>query len=155
MLEGVIFGALVSVVLVVFVEKLRQPKIKIELIGPTDKTLRDGRDARWLHVKVVNEPLLWATWLQRNPAISCRASIQFRYFDGGHDVFGESMAGRWSDTPEPLAAKISIGDQTYKIEDPQRSAQLTMDIPPGESERLDPAARFAEDENAWGWNNDS
>ena len=141
---------------VILVETLRQPKLSIRIeSGPEDISLRDGRKARWVHVIVTNESLpRWAMWLKRDSATLCRATVQFMYFDGRQDVFGRSMVGRWSNTPQPIQATIVMEGKTFKINDPQRTAQLSIDIPPGESERLDVAVRYSDNDDAYGWNNE-
>jgi len=64
------------------------------------------------------------------------------------------MPVRFSETPEPVGVPIVLGDIRGVIFDPSRAAvQSRVDVYPGEIARLDVAARFGSEEDAYGWSN--
>lgn len=66
------------------------------------------------------------------------------------------MTVRWSGTPEPLRTVIQIGTTAVTVFDPASlSASTTADVYPGESIRLDVAARFDNEPDGYGWSNDN
>jgi hypothetical protein len=148
-----IFGALVSIGAVIFVEYYRQPKLKfVKEDPPHDPPWEPGTKPvpkpRYLRVFVSNELPPWfaARWLGRMPANQCRAAITFHHLDE-QDVFGRVMEGRWSGTPEPIP--LLLGGVAFVPESP------TVNIYPGETESVDIAIRGDDDEACYGWNNES
>lgn len=152
----VALGAVVAILITIFVENLRKPKLQVILALPADIEYHNhpAHNARFLGVKVVNKPLpLLARWMSRNTALQCHADISFHHLDG-QNVFGRTMQGRWSGSPEPAPIRVRIGLQVAVISDPSRLTDR-IDIPPGEAQRLDVAARFDTENECYGWNNDS
>jgi hypothetical protein len=101
----------------------------------------------------------------RAAALQCRATISFHHLDG-QDVFGRSMEARWANSPEPagldgVGGVARQGSDTtdtihIRIFDPMRLSLVSrIDVYPGESEVLDVVARFDNEEECYGWNNES
>jgi len=113
---------------------------------------------RFLRVKLFNKPLSsWAKWMVRAPALQCRAEITFHHRDG-HNVFGRTMDGRWSSSPEPIASRIFDlqGEHKFDLLDLTRiTLGSRVDVYPGESDLLDIANRPFDDNNCYGWNNEA
>jgi hypothetical protein len=82
--------------------------------------------------------------------------ITFHHLDG-QNVFGRSMEARWAGSLEPVAIPVvnSEGKQQFQILDPRLNAESRMDVYPGEFETLDVAVRLDDDEDCYGWNNES
>jgi hypothetical protein len=155
----IIIGALLAITITIFVEFMRKPKLRIYIADPHDRIYNNSypaSEARFLAVLVKNEPLpCLVRWMTRNTASACHAMISFHHLDG-QNVFGRSMAGRWSGTPEPVPGIISIGNQQGFFFDPGKLIGIQrFDIPPGEAERLDVAAKFDQDKKCYGWSNEN
>jgi len=156
-----IFGALVSVSTVVFVEYLRRPSLTLSIEDPP----RDARynppgsrpvtDMRSLRVILSNRTLPgFARWMGRSPALQCRAAITFHHFNDEQDIFGRAMEGRWASTPEPVAILVgptTAGHQLALIPE----TRGWVNVHPGESELLDIAIRADNDADCYGWNNEA
>ncbi len=152
-------GAILASAFVAFVEYSRKPKLGLK-IGDTEKanwTGRPANKARWLRVKAENKQLpRLARWLSRNTALHCSGLITFYHLDG-QNVFGRSMQARWVSVWEPLPIQIvAQGHPTMYMFDPVRLApEMYRDIYSGESEQLDLAVRFDDDEECYGWCDDN
>jgi hypothetical protein len=152
----VALGAVVAILITILVENLRKPKLQLRLAPPTDIEYRNrpAQNVRFLGLEQVNKPLpRWARWMSRSTALQCHADITFHHLDG-QNVFGRAMIGRWSGSPEPTPIRFRIGDQLVLISDPSR-VTTRIDVPPGEAQRLDVAARFDAEDECYGWNNES
>jgi hypothetical protein len=92
----------------------------------------------------------------RAPALQCRGSITFHHLDG-QNVFGREMTVRWTGSPQPIPIQARAQDGTQiQIFDPMRlTPESRMDIYPGEGELLDIAVRLDDDEDCYGWNNET
>lgn len=155
----IIIGAVIAIAITIFIEVMRKPKLRIYIDDHHDRTYNNqypANEARFLAVRVRNEPLpCLARWMSRNTASACHAMITFHHLDG-QNVFGRDMAGRWSRTPEPVPGIITIGNQQGVLFDHGRLIGIQrIDIPPGEAERLDVAAKFDQDEECYGWSNEN
>jgi hypothetical protein len=155
---GVFFGAVVSMGTAILVEYLRRPSLDLKAIAPVDATYppasKPVTNKRDLCVRLDNRTLPgWAKWMQRLPALQCRAAITFHHFDDERDIFGKAMEGRWTDTPEPtaIASAQNPGGQQFALIPEWRG----VDILPGDSAHLDIAIRAEDDDECYGWNNDS
>ena len=116
-----------------------------------------ARDRRHLRLILRNRPLPAVLhWMERNAALQCRGEITFHHLDG-QDVFGRRMTIRWANSPQPVPPQITDlkGEIQFLIQDFGRSAMDTMDVYPGEEEVFDVAARFDDEPECFGWNNDS
>lgn len=142
-----------------WIEYLRKPKLSLRIAPPTDMDYqgKPARSARFLGVEVLNAPLPWfARWMIRNAALQCHGHITFHHLNDGQNIFGRSMPIRWSSAPEPVPMILTSGYQQIVITDPARfTMSPRVDIYPGESERLDVAAKFDDDRCCYGWSNEN
>jgi hypothetical protein len=154
-----IVGAVIAILITIWVEYLRRPSLALVVESPPIDTKYEDRPAknrRGVRLKVCNKPLPgWAVWMVRAPALQCRGTITFHHLDG-QNIFGRAMAARWANAVEPVPIPIvnSQGTQ-FHILDPRLNAESGMDVYPGESEILDVAARLDDEEDCYGWNNES
>jgi hypothetical protein len=67
------------------------------------------------------------------------------------------MAARWSESIQPISMRGVFQDgQEFQIHDPARfTLDSRMDIFPGEHKDLDVAIRFSDDQDCYGWNNET
>jgi hypothetical protein len=157
---GAVFSALISTAITIWIERLRQPKLRLSIEQPPlDSHYGPGSpatEARYLRLVVRNEPapgLL--SWITRLPALQCRGEITFHHLDG-QKVMDRIMRGRWAESPEPLLPVIVAGGVAMPIIDQARiNAESRVDIQPGEGVRLDIAARFDDEQPCYGWNNEA
>jgi len=159
----VIFGAILSILITIWIEFLRKPKISFKKTNASDHDYsqfsekRPANKARFLSVTIRNKPLSWMVqWLSRNTALQCHAEITFYHLDG-QDVFGRVMTGRWSGTIEPIPAIQILGDknQIFISNIDSSTSTTRKDIYTGEESDLDIAARFDNDEVCFGWNDEA
>ncbi|GAH46326.1 unnamed protein product, partial [marine sediment metagenome] len=75
----------------------------------------------------------------------------------GQNVFGRPMQARWVSPQEPLPIQVvAQGHPTMYMFDPVRLApDMYRDIYSGESEQLDVAVRFDNDDECYGWCDDN
>jgi hypothetical protein len=159
-LLGAVLSALTSIAITVWVERLRQPRLRLSIETPPTDAVYQNRPAtfaRYVRVWVVNEqPAGWVKWIMRQTALQCRAEITFHHLDG-QNVFGRTMAGRWAGTPEPTAIPV-VGPNgvEYQILDFVRlTTDSRIDIQPGDRTALDIAAKFDSEDVCYGWSNDA
>jgi hypothetical protein len=154
----VVLGAIIAIVITIWVESLRKPRLSLGIIPYKDVSYsnRPASSARFLYLELKNEPLpRLFRWMSRNPALQCHGTITFHHLDG-QNIFGRAMPIRWSGSPEPVGMPIKIEDIQLLIFDPSRyTLTPRMDVYPGESETLDVAARFDEEEECYGWSNEN
>jgi hypothetical protein len=156
----IVAGAVISIVFVVWMEYVRQPKLKLSIVSPVDKIF-DGnypaRKFRSLRLCVSNKNLPFLLrWLLRIPAQNCYGKISFHMLDG-QNVFGREMQIRWTDSPEPTPIFANVGGQPALIYDTERlTPRYNRDVFPGtDGEILDVAVRFDSDNECYGWSNES
>ena len=159
---GVVFGAFVSIVAsvgtVVWVEFLRRPRLYLERAQPTGADYSPDFPAthvRSLRVRLQNRRLpSWADrWMVRDAALQCRARITFHFLEDENAQFDRTMAGRWTNTPEPAPLFINNprdGGDFAII--PQLVEAVT--VYPGENELLDIAVRLNDEADCYGWDNE-
>jgi len=156
----VLFGVLSSFLVVLFVESKKRPRLFLTAEAPQDASYGPDRPAqktRFVRVVASNQQLPWyLRWMTRESAMHCRAEIRFRSSDGT-DPFSGAMQGRWANNPQPVPAVALLGNTPLQIWDPNiwQLAGLGINIPAGEKEELDIAARFDDDEDAFAWSNAS
>ena len=155
----VTLGAIVAILVTIVIENARKPRLALHIAAHHDATYPPGRPAktvRFLAVDLVNRPLPWLLrWMSRNPALNCHGTIEFHHLDG-QTVFDRAMSIRWSGSPEPVPLHFQINNVQVLIADPAKLTLASrMDVYPGESERLDVAARFDNEPDCYGWSNDS
>jgi hypothetical protein len=149
---GWFFGAVATIAIAMWVERLRSPKLKLSMEPPFSLGPRGPINARLLslRLRVSNQTLpSWANfWLVRSPAQQCRAEITFHRLDGTL-VFDIAMPGRWVSAPEPVV--LWDGVISPVIANPQVLG-ATVEIFPGETELLDVAVRVDGETSCFGWN---
>jgi len=164
-----VVGGLVSIGVVILVEYLRRPRLKLTILPPDDGPWPNlpppVQQMRSLRLKLSNEPLSWwANWMVRAPALQCRAAITFYDQQGQHDIFGRTMEGRWARSPEPFVLPpLPPLPPPLEMDDlPSADSQGLPIIPewscnvyPGESETLDLIVRTDVSPNSYGWNNET
>ena len=138
---GAIFGGIVTILITVWVERLRSPTMRLAIgdcitIQPRGPF---GREWRSLRVAVSNERLRWWAdwWLSRSPAQQCRAEILFLRLDGTPFI-KEPMIGRWAGgSPEPRVAFIQQqnGPPAPFLTNPEELKNI-VDIYPGDTSNL-------------------
>jgi hypothetical protein len=155
----VVLGAIVAIIITIVIENLRKPRLKLRISHHHDNTYPPGRPAtqvRFLAVDLYNRPLPRIfRWMSRSAALHCHGSITFHHLDG-QNVFGRSMPIRWSGSPEPVPIHFQINNTQVLIADPTKLSQISrVDVYPGETQRLDIAAKFDNDQECYGWSNES
>lgn len=155
----VVLGAIVAILVTITVENLRKPKLEIRIATPLDVRYpkHPASEVRFLRLELGNKRLpRLARWLSRNAAMQCYGTITFYHLDG-QNVFGRSMPIRWSGSPEPVYPSLFIdGKQRGFLLDRARLASSQrMDVYPGETELLDVAGRFDNEDDCYGWSNES
>jgi hypothetical protein len=155
---GVLIGGIITIVVTVWVERLRSPRVSLAVGDLLTIPPRGRFNNRWraAHVKVSNDRLPgWADWwLSRLPAQGCRAEIAFLRPDGS-PLFAGSMSGRWAGSAEPILLPVQTPTGVSQILANSEQLKSTVDIYPGEAEELDVAIRVDQENSAYGWNNDS
>ena len=156
---GVVVGAIIAVIITIFIENLRKPKLEIKIAPPVDRKYQDrpANSVRFLGLYLVNKPLpFFAKWMSRNAALQCHWTITFHHLNDGQNFFGRSMTIRWSGSPEPISLQFGIDGKLYSIVDQSKvTLVLKIDIYPDEKGHLDVAARFDNENECYGWNNES
>lgn len=160
--SGVLLGVLSSLIVAMFVEWMKKPRLCISIVPPEQVQLLNGGRVidtlMSLRVNVTNRPLpIYLRWMQRQSARDCRATLQFLREDATPFIV-RLMPGRWTSSvqPVPLQGVISSSGNTIEIHDIARlTAESRVHIPAGESERLDVAVRFNNAPEAFGWTNES
>lgn len=155
---GVVLGAIIAILITIWSENLRKPNLEIRIASPADVQYkgRPATQARSLGLELINKPLpRWARWMSRDAAIQCHGTITFHHLDG-QNVFGRAMPIRWSGSPEPIAMRLVVDDKHIFIADPARfTLTPRIDVYPGEAEHLDVASRFDNEDECYGWSNES
>jgi hypothetical protein len=150
---GVVTGGIISIVITIVVESMRRPQLRLSTLDPFDFEL-----LRSLRLTVKNEDLpRCARWMMRAPASQCHGKITFHHRDTGHDVFARQMQTRWASQPEPTPLILAMPDGIQlRIWDFARlSFGVHADIAPAEAEVLDVAVRFKNEDDCYGWNNET
>lgn len=155
-----LFGVLLGALIVILVEQLRKPSLKLRLLPTQDAVYPEGRPAkrsRYIHLEAVNELLpRWARWMSRSAALGCRGTISFHHMDG-QNIFGRSMSVKWVRTPEALPMPIYLNDgkSGYLVDPIRIMAESRDDIAPGEAAEFDVVVRFDGEPDCYGWNMES
>lgn len=150
------FASFIGVLLVLWIERQRRPKLSMSIGGPNYLKENDvlGRpECKWLRVFIKNRDvprfILW--FYQGEPALSCQAKITFFHLDK-QKVFDREMEGRWAGSQEPKSESIdTINGLAYRLV----VFQHTYDIPSGEGADLDIAIRLNGEEECYGWTDES
>lgn len=151
-------GAILAILTTIVTESLRKPSLKMQIYkaGDANYTDRPAKKARFLYLELINRPLPKVfRWLSRNAALQCHGTITFHHLDGTN-VFGRPMQIRWTNLPEPTPAILVIGEKRYPFFDPRKFEHFSrVDVHSGESEIFNVASRFDDDDDCFGWSNES
>ena len=157
---GAIFGGIVTILITVWVERLRSPTMRLA-IGDC-RTIQPrgpfGREWRSLRVAVSNERLRWwaSWWLSRSPAQQCRAEILFLRLDGTPFI-KEPMIGRWAGGLARAARGIyPTTEWTARAVpyQPGRTKKHCRHLS-WRHQQLDVVIRVDQEDQAYGWNNET
>ena len=138
-------------------KRLAKPRLIILLNEPDDRNYqgRPAAEARYLHVRVSNElPPRLLYFHHRKPAVGCKALITFHIAADGRKFIDDEMTGRWARSREPISAVCTNQGTLSYIPDPS-VVRDDLDIYAGQQEALDVAARFDQEDECYGWNNES
>lgn len=158
----ILLGAILSIIITIIIEVQRKPKLNLHIPKPVDRDYvgHPAQHARFLGVIIENRPLARGfRWLSRNAALQTQALITFFHLDG-QPVFSGPMIARWSGSPEPVSP-ISIAAERVEIKqitiayDISTTPHTRKDIFTGSGEKVDIAARFDQDVDCFGWNNEA
>lgn len=157
---AILFGGVLSVLVAVWAENQRRPRLELSIENPSINFWSSGSSPQQfsaLRVEVSNSPSSWLAWM-RGPALQCRGDISFHRYQTGENIFGKVMAARWATSPQPTAIQIFDlqGNEAYRIRDLDRLViQSRIDIYPGEKEIMDVVVRTDNDDDCYGWNNET
>lgn len=159
---GALASTFFSIIFVFWIQKKQHPVLKVSIEQPTlELNYEPGRPAKKhkatrLVVENMSLGAGWGAWLFRNAAENCRATITFHHINDGQNYFGSGMTGRWARSPQPIPLTGEVGGTSFLIWDTERlTTESKTDIHPGERTELDIAARFDNDQEAYGWNNEA
>jgi hypothetical protein len=157
---GAFIGALLTLVISIYIEYQRKPKLYFEIEDPpSDNTYTSGpaREARSVRVHLCNRAMpSWLRWLGRNAAMQCGGHVQFYHLDNGSPVFSMPMLIRWASSDEPLSFQMLPNGQLVQLFDSAKyNAAFLRNCFPGGKETVDIATRFDNDEECYGWCNES
>jgi hypothetical protein len=155
---GAFLGAFLSILASIAIEYQRKPKLHLAIESPTWQNtfpgdIKSGTFARvYLSNESMPQPL---RWLGRSAAYQCAGHVQFHHLDGA-PIFAKPMPIRWARSDEPISYQRLPDDSISQLFDPAKyNAAFRRDCFPGTSELIDIAARFDNDEDCFGWSNDS
>jgi hypothetical protein len=160
---GSIIGAIFSVAITAFFERLRRPSLsmRIEKVPMADYTQmnlpRPAKKAQFLYVALVNNDLkgLEKWFSTRDAALDCHGVISFHRMDGTN-IFGRNMVLRWINLPEPIPEIIVIdGKKGTWFDSRKVEHNYRINVNPGEEELFNIAARFDGEDDCYGWSNQS
>jgi hypothetical protein len=157
---GAFLGAVLSILAGIAIEYLRKPKLWLTIESPpADQTYpaAPAKHARFVRVYLSNRPMpKLFQWLGRSAAYQCTGDVQFHHLDDGAAVFSRAMPVRWSGSDEPLSYQVLPDGKVAQLFDPAKyNAAFRRDCFPGTRELIDVAARFDNDEDCFGWSNES
>lgn len=151
-----LISGIVGILIVLWIERQKRPGLTIKL-GQSGELKDDDplkrMPGKWLHVQVHNKNVpKWLSWVYHGePALASRAWITFHHLDG-QKVFDREMIARWSSSEEPKVVVISIDNEQAKR---LIGGHDYIDIPPGEHFDLDIVFRSKNDNDCYGWSNES
>jgi len=152
---GALISASIAIAFVICMERLRKPKLRLRLIETRirdyqDNVKRPARRLRVCELKLENHNLhrclKWC--MSRNVAVHCYGYITFHNKDGDN-VINDQMPIKWAKLP-----RVEVHPGGTKTEHSLYEVSY-MDVHPGEKEILQVAARFDNDSECYGWNNES
>jgi hypothetical protein len=158
----VIIGGLITLFIAIWFEYLKKPRLYLSIsdyidIDYTNKNKPANR-ARFLRINLKNKiPLKIFFWVLRNPASQCHGHITFLDLNNQEIFPGKKMFFRWPNTPEPEVKYIHYkGIDNHPIIDYNSIfPYLKRDIQSGGFEEIDVAAKFNDEDECYGWSNES
>lgn len=157
---GAFLGALFSILATMFIEYEKKPKLKFEIEHPPHDGWQSPEpniaQSRFLRVKVYNKPMpTLLHWLDRSAALQCTGNVQF-FRESGTAIFSSPMKIRWSGSDEPNSPQLNTsGVVVYLFDVPKYNAAFRRDCFPGVPELVDIAARYDNEDECYGWSNES
>lgn len=157
---GAFFGAVISILASIYIEYQRKPKLYFTIEDPPSNASypsAPAKEARFLRVQLRNRAMpKLLKWLNREAALYCNGEIQFHHIDNGAPIFTRSMPIRWSSSDEPLSLQVLADGRVAQIFDLAKyNAAFRRNCYPGSMEPIDVAARFDDDEDCYGWSNET
>lgn len=157
---GAFLGAVLSILASIAIEYQRKPKLQITIeTPPLDRENLPSPvvHSRFLRVWVTNQPMPEVLrWLGRSVAYQCTGDIQFHHLDDGAAIFSRAMPVRWSASDEPFSYHVLANGTVAQIFDAAKyNAAFRRDCFPGRPELVDVVARYDNDEECYGWSNES
>ncbi|HXJ41882.1 MAG TPA: hypothetical protein VNH18_21575 [Bryobacteraceae bacterium] len=158
---GAFLGALLSFLATIAVEYQKKPKLQFVIESkPLVRTHPAGAPvtgSTFLRLVVTNKPMpKLFRWLVRSAAYQCTGDIQFHDPDDGAPLLSRAMPVRWADSDEPFSYQALPGGGVTEVFDPAKyNAGFRRDCFPGTPELVDVAARFENDDDCYGWSNES
>jgi hypothetical protein len=151
-------ASIVAILVVLWIERQRRPVLLITT-GESGEIKEDDPlkrpPVKWLNVYIHNKSMpRWLLWVyEREPAKTCLAWITFHHYPDGHRVFDREMIARWNETPQPefVFSETEQG-QVGLLRNP---IQNSVDIPPGEYTDIAVVVKPKDQDECFGWNNDS
>jgi len=144
----------------IFIEYQRKAKLSLKIEHPpTDRTYKSApaQEARFVRVRLHNRPMPSVfKWLGRQAAVHCHGGIRFYHLSDGAPVFSNPMPIRWADSDEPISHQVGPDGKLLQFFDPAKyNAAFYRDCYAGDSEPIDVAARFDDDQDCYGWSNEN
>lgn len=158
---GVLCGGIITILTAIWVEYLRNPKLKLEIEHPALDTADNSGNNKRRNLRLIlrNEALPpGLRWMQRAAAIQCKGEVTFHHLDDGQNVYDRAMPVRWVQSPQPIRPLVvdNQGTVQFQIIDFARlGTDSRIDVYPGDEEKLDVAVRFDGEPDCYGWNNES
>jgi len=157
---GAFLGALLSLLISVYIEYQRKPKLFFTIEDPpVDITYQSApaKEARFVRVQLWNRAMPGLLrWLGRDAAMHCHGEIQFYHIDDGAPVFSRAMPIRWAGSDEPLSYQVLPNGKVAQLFDPAKyNAAFRRNCYPGSKETIDVAARFDAENDCYGWSNEN
>ena len=154
-------GALLSALVAVALDWAKRPRFKIKILTLPHRVKQYGVMRNVLAeydavlVKVCN-PKRWPKFWPRQSAVNVMALISFHDANSGMNLFeNRQMRGRWATQPQPEVVIIANGQKQTWSDPSLVSAHPSIDIAWGESEELDVACRFVNEDGAYGFSNEN
>lgn len=150
-LLGLVVGFLTNLLTAYLFEKFRTPNLEIRIGAKTPSNpLPHGNGVQYsfLHLEVFNKNKFNIT----NAALSVRARISFKNPQDNKEIF--YIDGRWSGNPEPYIPMNASGTEG-RVNPTAFPLLRKMDILPGESQELDIAIKYDDDDAIFAFSNES
>jgi hypothetical protein len=157
---GTFLGAMLSILGSIYIEYQRKPKLSFKIEEPpADKTFPSGpgKEARFLRVQLCNNAMpRFLKWLGRDAALQCYGHIQFHHILDGAPILSSPMPIRWAASEEPFTYEpTQNGGRELAFDITKYHAAFFRNCFPGTKEIIDVVARFDNEDDCYGWSNES